>query len=112
MIFIGAMIAWDSKGPVIFRQNRNGFNGKQFVIYKFRTLSVLENGAVVNQVKRDDDRVTRIGRVLRATSIDELPQLFNVLKGDMSLVGPRPHAIAHDNQYTSLVADYALRHHV
>jgi exopolysaccharide biosynthesis polyprenyl glycosylphosphotransferase len=112
MIFVGAMIALDSKGPIIFRQNRNGFNGKQFVIYKFRTLSVLENGEVVNQVKRDDDRVTRIGRVLRATSIDELPQLFNVLKGDMSLVGPRPHAIAHDNQYTNLVADYALRHHV
>jgi exopolysaccharide biosynthesis polyprenyl glycosylphosphotransferase len=112
MIFIGALIALDSKGPVIFRQNRNGFNGKQFVIYKFRTLRVLENGAVVNQVKRDDDRVTRIGRLLRATSIDELPQLFNVLKGDMSLVGPRPHAIAHDNQYTNLLADYALRHHV
>ena len=111
-IFIGALIALDSKGPVIFRQNRNGFNGKQFVIYKFRTLRVLENGAVVNQVKRDDDRVTRIGRLLRATSIDELPQLFNVLKGDMSLVGPRPHAIAHDNQYTNLLADYALRHHV
>jgi undecaprenyl-phosphate galactose phosphotransferase/putative colanic acid biosynthesis UDP-glucose lipid carrier transferase len=112
IIVVGAVIALDSKGPVIFRQNRNGFNGRQFVIYKFRTLSVLENGEVVNQVKRDDDRVTRIGRVLRATSIDELPQLFNVLKGDMSLVGPRPHAIAHDNQYTSLVADYALRHHV
>jgi Undecaprenyl-phosphate glucose phosphotransferase len=112
MIFVGALIALDSKGPIIFRQNRNGFNGKQFVIYKFRTLNVLENGEVVNQVKRDDDRVTRIGRVLRATSIDELPQLFNVLNGDMSLVGPRPHAIAHDNQYTRLVADYALRHHV
>src|SRR4029077_9940390 len=110
MIVVGAVIALDSKGPVIFRQNRNGFNGRQFVIYKFRTLSVLENGEVVNQVKRDDNRVTRIGRVLRATSIDELPQLWNVLKGDMSLVGPRPHAIAHDNQYTSLVADYALAH--
>ena len=75
-------------------------------------MNVLEDGPVVKQVMRDDDRVTRIGRLLRATSIDELPQLFNVLKGDMSLIGPRPDAVAHDNQYTELVADYALRHHV
>ena len=112
LIAISVMIAVDSKGPIIFRQSRKGFNGKRFVIYKFRTLNVLEDGLVVKQVMRDDDRVTRIGRLLRATSIDELPQLFNVLKGDMSLIGPRPHAVAHDNQYTELVADYALRHHV
>ena len=112
MIVISAMIAADSKGPIIFRQSRKGFNGKRFIIYKFRTVNVLEDGPVVKQVMRDDDRVTRIGRLLRATSIDELPQLFNVLKGDMSLIGPRPDAVAHDNQYTELVADYALRHHV
>jgi Undecaprenyl-phosphate glucose phosphotransferase len=112
LIAIGALVAADSKGPIIFRQSRKGFNRKRFTIYKFRTLSVLEDGLVVKQVMRDDDRVTRIGRLLRATSIDELPQLFNVLKGDMSLIGPRPHAVAHDNQYTELVGDYALRHHV
>jgi undecaprenyl-phosphate galactose phosphotransferase/putative colanic acid biosynthesis UDP-glucose lipid carrier transferase len=112
MILVSVAIALDSSGPIIFRQDRKGFNGKRFVIYKFRSLKVLENGELVKQVERNDSRVTRIGRVLRATSIDELPQLFNVLKGDMSLVGPRPHAVAHDHQYADLVADYALRHHV
>jgi Undecaprenyl-phosphate glucose phosphotransferase len=112
MVSISVVIALESSGPVIFRQDRKGFNGKRFVIYKFRTMKVLENGDAVTQARRNDSRVTRIGRVLRATSIDELPQLFNVLKGDMSLVGPRPHAVAHDNQYASVVADYALRHHV
>jgi Undecaprenyl-phosphate glucose phosphotransferase len=99
-------------GPVIFRQRRNGFNGRPFVIYKFRTMSVLEDGPAIRQASRQDARVTAIGRVLRQSSIDELPQLVNVLKGDMSLVGPRPHAIAHDDEYGAAIANYAYRHHV
>jgi undecaprenyl-phosphate galactose phosphotransferase/putative colanic acid biosynthesis UDP-glucose lipid carrier transferase len=105
-------IKLDSRGPVVFRQRRNGFNGQQFVIFKFRSMTVAEDGAVVVQAKRSDARITRIGAVLRRTSIDELPQLFNVIRGDMSLVGPRPHALAHDNQYSELIGNYAFRHHV
>jgi exopolysaccharide biosynthesis polyprenyl glycosylphosphotransferase len=105
-------IKLDGRGPVIFRQHRKGFNGRQFVMFKFRTMSVQEDGRVVAQVTPDDPRVTPIGRLLRSASIDELPQLLNVLKGDMSLIGPRPHALAHDNYFEKLVADYAFRHHV
>jgi undecaprenyl-phosphate galactose phosphotransferase/putative colanic acid biosynthesis UDP-glucose lipid carrier transferase len=112
MALTAIAIKLDSPGPVIFRQNRKGFNGKQFVIYKFRTMTVQENGAAVVQAKRDDARATAIGRLLRSTSIDELPQLMNVLKGDMSLIGPRPHALAHDNYFESILSDYAFRHHV
>ena len=106
------LIKVDSPGPVIFRQRRKGFNGREFNIYKFRTMNVLENGPIIHQAKRNDPRVTRVGRILRAASIDELPQLFNVLQGDMSLVGPRPHAVAHDNGYEKLIANYAFRQHV
>jgi Undecaprenyl-phosphate glucose phosphotransferase len=102
----------DSPGPLVFRQRRNGFNGKQFTIYKLRTMTVQEDGAVVTQASRRDARVTRVGRFLRKASIDELPQLLNVLRGEMSLVGPRPHALAHDDQFQSMVAGYAFRHHV
>lgn len=105
-------IKLDSPGPVIFRQRRCGFNGRQFNIYKFRTMSVIEDGDAVQHAKRDDARVTNIGYWLRRTSIDELPQLFNVLRGDMSLVGPRPHALAHDSQFDKLVNKYMFRHHV
>jgi Undecaprenyl-phosphate glucose phosphotransferase len=105
-------IKLDSPGPVIFRQIRKGFNGKQFVILKFRTMTVQENGANVVQATRHDSRVTTIGRLLRSSSIDELPQLWNVLRGDMSLIGPRPHALAHDNYFETLLSDYAFRHHV
>jgi Undecaprenyl-phosphate glucose phosphotransferase len=105
-------IKLDSRGPVIFRQNRKGFNGQQFVMYKFRTMKVQENGPVVVQAARDDPRVTAIGRFLRSASIDELPQLLNVLKADMSLIGPRPHAVAHDDYFEKVVGDYAFRHHV
>jgi Undecaprenyl-phosphate glucose phosphotransferase len=101
-----------SPGPVIFQQQRRGFNGREFAIYKFRTMTVQENGANVVQATRHDTRVTGIGRLLRAASIDELPQLFNVIKGDMSLVGPRPHALAHDSYFESVLSDYAVRHHV
>jgi Undecaprenyl-phosphate glucose phosphotransferase len=105
-------IKLDSPGPIIFRQNRKGFNGKEFVMYKFRTMNVQENGPVVVQASREDPRVTAIGQLLRSASIDELPQLLNVLKGDMSLIGPRPHALAHDNYFENVVGDYAFRHHV
>ena len=111
-IFIAILIKLDSKGPVIFRQRRNGFNSRQFVIFKFRSMTVQEDGASITQARRNDRRVTRVGQFLRQSSMDELPQLFNVLKGDMSLVGPRPHALAHDNEYKVLIAKYACRHHV
>jgi Undecaprenyl-phosphate glucose phosphotransferase len=105
-------IKLDGPGPVFFLQNRRGFNGRQFLMIKFRTMSVQENGAVVTQATRNDPRVTRIGKLLRVSSIDELPQLINVIRGDMSLVGPRPHAVAHDNYFQDLLEDYAFRHHV
>lgn len=109
---VAIAIKLDSRGPVIFRQRRNGFDAKQFVIYKFRSMSVLEDGPTITQARLGDKRVTRVGKLLRSSSIDELPQLFNVLKGDMSIVGPRPHALAHDNEYKALIAEYAFRHHV
>ena len=112
MALAAIAIKLDSSGPVIFRQNRKGFNGRQFVIFKFRTMTVQENGSAVIQAMRDDARVMAIGRLLRSASIDELPQLWNVLKGDMSLIGPRPHALAHDNYFESILGDYAFRHHV
>jgi Undecaprenyl-phosphate glucose phosphotransferase len=101
-----------SAGPILFRQRRRGFNGVEFAIYKFRTMTVLEDGENIRQAERNDDRCTWLGRLLRASSIDELPQLFNVLSGEMSLIGPRPHAVAHDVQYGTLIDNYALRHHV
>jgi undecaprenyl-phosphate galactose phosphotransferase/putative colanic acid biosynthesis UDP-glucose lipid carrier transferase len=112
MILTTVAIKLDGRGPIIFRQNRKGFNGRQFVMFKFRTMVVQENGPAVAQATRDDPRVTPIGRLLRAASIDELPQLLNVLKGDMSLIGPRPHALAHDNYFERILGDYAFRHHV
>ena len=112
LVVIAIAIRLDSPGPVLFQQQRRGFNGQIFAIYKFRSMSVLENGSTVRQATRDDPRVTRVGRWLRRSSLDELPQLINVLLGNMSLVGPRPHAVAHDDQYTQLIANYAFRHHV
>jgi Undecaprenyl-phosphate glucose phosphotransferase len=113
-LFLMTVIAikLDSPGPVIFRQRRRGFHGRPFQILKFRTMSVQEDGERIEQAKYNDSRVTRIGTWLRRTSIDELPQLFNVLQGNMSIVGPRPHALAHDNQFDKLVRKYAYRHHV
>ncbi|HLE63088.1 MAG TPA: exopolysaccharide biosynthesis polyprenyl glycosylphosphotransferase, partial [Pyrinomonadaceae bacterium] len=109
---VAILIKLESAGPLIFHQHRKGFNGQEFTIFKFRTMKVLENGRVIPQARRNDTRVTRIGRILRATSIDELPQLINVLRGHMSLVGPRPHAVAHDDGYIKLIANYAYRQHV
>jgi Undecaprenyl-phosphate glucose phosphotransferase len=102
----------DGGGPVIFLQHRNGFNGRQFLMFKFRTMTVQENGDVVTQATRNDPRVTKIGRLLRASSIDELPQLINVIRGEMSLIGPRPHALAHDHHFEKMLEGYAFRHHV
>jgi Undecaprenyl-phosphate glucose phosphotransferase len=102
----------DSPGPIMFRQRRCGFNGKVFQILKFRTMSVLEDGDSITQAARSDSRVTRLGRWLRRTSIDELPQLINVLNGSMSIVGPRPHAVAHDDEFDKVVRNYAFRHHM
>lgn len=102
----------ESRGPVIFKQRRKGFGGRLFTIYKLRTMRVLEDGDVVRQATRNDARVTRVGAVLRRTSIDELPQLWNVIRGDMSVVGPRPHAVAHDSYYDNLIASYAERRRV
>jgi Undecaprenyl-phosphate glucose phosphotransferase len=112
LVAIGLLIKLESPGPLVFCQRRKGFNGREFTIFKFRTMKVLEDGRVIQQARRNDPRVTRVGRILRATSIDELPQLINVLQGQMSLVGPRPHAVAHDNGYAKLIANYAFRQHV
>lgn len=109
MLTIAATIALDSRGPVFFRQTRTGQGGKLFDIYKFRTMHVCENGERIMQARANDPRVTRIGRFLRRTSLDELPQLINVITGEMSLIGPRPHALAHDKLYASLIDNYVLR---
>ncbi|MER8505064.1 MULTISPECIES: exopolysaccharide biosynthesis polyprenyl glycosylphosphotransferase [unclassified Mesorhizobium] len=112
MAVVACAIALESGRPVLFRQTRRGFCGKPFNIYKFRSMTVQENGAEIRQAQRNDARVTRLGRILRQSNIDELPQLFNVLRGEMSLVGPRPHAVAHDDTYSTIIASYAYRHRV
>jgi Undecaprenyl-phosphate glucose phosphotransferase len=111
-IITAIAVKLDSPGPVLFRQRRNGFNTSEFRIFKFRTMTVMDDGVAVLQAKRNDPRVTRVGRILRQSSIDELPQLFNVLLGDMSLVGPRPHAVAHDDKYAEVLSNYAFRNHM
>ena len=112
MVLTAIAVVAESGRPVFFRQRRNGFGARPFEIVKFRSMTVRENGPDVVQATRGDARVTRVGRMIRRTSIDELPQLFNVLKGDMSLVGPRPHALAHDDYYDGVIATYAMRQHV
>jgi exopolysaccharide biosynthesis polyprenyl glycosylphosphotransferase len=109
LVVIALLIRLDSPGPALFRQTRKGLNGSPFRIYKFRTMRVQEDGPVVRQATRNDARVTRLGRWLRRTSIDELPQLINVLRGEMSLVGPRPHALAHDDYYAQKISTYTAR---
>ena len=112
LLLTALAIKIDSAGPALFRQRRSGFNARPFMIFKFRTMTVMEDGDKVSQATKHDPRVTPFGSFLRASSIDELPQLLNVLRGDMSLVGPRPHSVAHDDQYRQVLADYAYRHHV
>lgn len=108
---IGLAIRLDSPGPVLFRQKRYGFNQEPFAVYKFRSMRSEENAAF-RQATRNDARITRVGAFLRRTNLDELPQLLNVLKGEMSLVGPRPHALAHDRSFERRIALYARRHNV
>lgn len=112
MILISLLIRTGSRGPVIFKQRRYGLDGKEITVYKFRTMSVTEDGPALAQATKDDPRITSVGRVLRRMSLDELPQLINVLQGRMSLVGPRPHAVAHNEMYRSLIKGYMLRHKV
>ena len=112
LAIVAVAIKLDSKGPILFRQRRRGLNHEVFEVLKFRTMHVLEDGADMKQATRNDPRVTRVGRVLRWLSLDELPQLVNVLRGEMSLVGPRPHALAHDDHFGDTVERYANRQQV
>lgn len=109
LALISCALLLESGSPVLFRQNRGGLAGRPFLIAKFRTMRVLEDGPQLAQARKGDPRVTRLGGFLRKTSLDELPQLWNVLRGDMSLVGPRPHALAHDQHYGLLIPRYTLR---
>jgi putative colanic acid biosysnthesis UDP-glucose lipid carrier transferase len=109
LLSVALVIRLESGGPVIFKQRRTGHRGRIFTIYKFRTMTVAEDCANVRQATRGDARVTAVGAILRKLSIDELPQFLNVLKGDMSLVGPRPHALAHDEHYGELISTYVDR---
>jgi putative colanic acid biosynthesis UDP-glucose lipid carrier transferase len=112
MLLIALAVKATSKGPVLFRQRRYGLNGEEIMVYKFRSMTVCEDGAVVTQATKHDQRVTPLGRILRSTSLDELPQLLNVLEGKMSVVGPRPHAVAHNELYRKLINGYMIRHKV
>ncbi len=112
LLAIAAAVKLDSPGPVIFRQRRHGLDGREIVVDKFRTMTVLEDGLELRQARCSDPRVTRVGAFLRRFSLDELPQLVNVLQGRMSLVGPRPHALAHTELYRKLVSGYMIRHKV
>jgi Undecaprenyl-phosphate glucose phosphotransferase len=112
LLAVAAVVWLDSPGPIFFVQRRYGFNQQPFRIIKFRTMRTLDDGAVIAQATRDDPRITRVGRFLRRWNIDEIPQLFNVLAGDMSLVGPRPHALSHDLEFERRISLYARRHNV
>ena len=111
-LMIAVAIKLTSRGPILFRQDRYGLDGKKIGVYKFRSMKVLENSDIVTQATKNDPRVTPVGAFLRKTSLDELPQFVNVLKGQMSVVGPRPHAVAHNEHYRNKVAFYMLRHKV
>jgi exopolysaccharide biosynthesis polyprenyl glycosylphosphotransferase len=112
MLVAAILIRLESPGPIFFRQRRYGFNQEPFRIIKFRTMTTLDDGDVVPQATANDRRITRVGRWLRRWNIDELPRLINVLKGDMSLVGPRPHALSHNREYERKISLYARRHNV
>lgn len=110
MLLIAAAVKFTSAGPVIFKQRRYGLNGDPIYVWKFRSMTTSDNGDVIKQASRDDERVTSVGRFLRRTSLDELPQFFNVLQGSMSIVGPRPHAVAHNEEYRQEISGYMQRH--
>ena len=109
LLMVMAVIRLESPGQAIFRQRRTGYRGQVFTIYKFRTMTVTEDGGQIRHATKNDDRVTEVGGLLRKLSIDELPQLWNVVRGDMSIVGPRPHALSHDDYYWALIPTYASR---
>jgi len=112
MLAIAAAVRLTSPGPAIFKQKRYGLDGKAIEVWKFRSMRVMDNGTVVKQATKGDARITPLGAFLRKSSIDEFPQFINVLKGDMSIVGPRPHAVAHNEQYRALIHGYMMRHKV
>jgi putative colanic acid biosynthesis UDP-glucose lipid carrier transferase len=112
MLVLSALVRMSSPGPVIFKQRRYGLDGREILVYKFRTMTVLEDGAKIVQATKEDVRITAVGRFMRRYSLDELPQLLNVLQGHMSLVGPRPHAVAHNEEYRKLIKGYMIRHKV
>jgi putative colanic acid biosynthesis UDP-glucose lipid carrier transferase len=112
LVLIAIVVKLSSAGPIIFKQRRYGLDGREIAVYKFRTMRVTEDGAQIRQASKTDSRITRVGGVLRRSSMDELPQLINVLQGRMSLVGPRPHAVAHNEEYRKLIKGYMVRHKV
>ena len=112
LLAIAIGVKLSSPGPVVFRQKRNGLDGSEITVYKFRSMTTQDNDSVVVQARKDDVRITPFGAFLRRTSLDELPQFFNVLQGRMSIVGPRPHAVAHNEQYRELIKAYMVRHKV
>jgi Undecaprenyl-phosphate glucose phosphotransferase len=112
LLLVAIAVKLQGKGPILFAQQRHGFNNAVFRIYKFRTMTVAEDGEAIQQAQKDDVRITPLGKFLRRYSLDELPQLFNVIRGEMSLVGPRPHALAHNHQYAQLIENYSGRHKV
>lgn len=112
MLAIAIAVKLSSKGPVFFRQRRHGLNGEEIKVLKFRSMRCMEDGPTVKQATKNDPRVTKLGSFLRRTSLDELPQFIQVLSGEMSIVGPRPHAVAHNHHYQSLIPGYELRHSV
>jgi putative colanic acid biosynthesis UDP-glucose lipid carrier transferase len=112
LVIVAVSVKLSSPGPIIFKQRRYGLDGREIQVYKFRTMRVTEDGTKIRQASKTDSRVTRIGSILRRSSLDELPQLINVLQGRMSLVGPRPHAVAHNEEYRKLIKGYMVRHKV
>jgi len=112
LLAIAIGVKLSSPGPAIFKQRRNGLDGGEITVYKFRSMTTQDNGSVVEQATKDDPRITPFGAFLRRTSLDELPQFFNVLQGRMSVVGPRPHAVAHNEMYRELIKAYMVRHKV
>jgi putative colanic acid biosynthesis UDP-glucose lipid carrier transferase len=112
LLIIAIGVKLSSPGPAIFRQQRNGLDGGEITVYKFRSMRTMDNGPTVAQATKDDPRITPFGAFLRRASLDELPQFFNVLQGSMSIVGPRPHAIAHNEMYREIIKAYMVRHKV
>jgi putative colanic acid biosynthesis UDP-glucose lipid carrier transferase len=112
LLLVAILVKVTSPGPIVFKQRRYGLDGREIAVYKFRTMNVTEDGAEIRQASKTDPRITKLGAILRRTSFDELPQLINVLQGRMSLVGPRPHAVAHNEEYRKLIKGYMVRHKV